>query len=325
MSTPSRSTRSRTRALRHFPNDKPRFELSNANAVQAGDANSSDDDSLWEDVSDVPEEGDNDTKLARRENTSMTMPRRQLSTNPRRRKRAGNNCTPTRKQITASMAVNSCAQTPTKQRSITPQEETLQTAPIFEVLWKEETKKHTTPPAQWSSVPMFSVGNLVSSAVEGVLFGARYAFDVIRMAIALLRMPLGLLLFLWLLATILLSISQTLRAAFAPVCWIPFISSSIMCRPLPPPPQGANYPVLVEAQTKTFEQLLDEASGGSALSLEVKKAEMATSDLITLVRISTLRSKDLLAGMLSDFVQDAKKTGKRLHKLHSKVGGSVDM
>jgi hypothetical protein len=80
----------------------------------------------------------------------------------------------------------------------------------------------------------------------------------------------------------------------------------------------------MEAETKTFEQLLDEASGGSALSLEVKKAEMATSDLVTLVHLSSLVSKEHLARMLLDFVEDAKKTGRRLQKLHSKVGGSVD-
>ncbi|KXN91632.1 hypothetical protein AN958_12484 [Leucoagaricus sp. SymC.cos] len=122
-------------------------------------------------------------------------------------------------------------------------------------------------------------------------------------------------------------IQSTLRSAFAPFCWLPFLSSSIMCIPLSTfvPPTAVNYPALVEAETKTFEQLLDEATGGSALSIEVKKAEMATSDLVTLVHLSSLTSRDRLARMLLDFVEDAKKTGKRLQKLHSKVGGSVDI
>jgi hypothetical protein len=190
--------------------------------------------------------------------------------------------------------------------------------------WLEKINHKLTEPIQRPSVEMPSADDLTYNAIRGMSFGGWYAFDVTRTALALLRKPLGAILFLWLFATILLYVSHTLRAAFAPICWLPFLSSSIMCRPILPPP-GVNYPVLVEAETKTFEQLLDESSGGSALSLEVKKAEMATSDLITLVRISNLRSKDLLAGMLSDFVHDAKTTGKRLHKLHSKVGGSVDM
>jgi len=65
--------------------------------------------------------------------------------------------------------------------------------------------------------------------------------------------------------------------------------------------------------------------GGSGLSLEIKKAEMATSDLIALVRVSNnLRSRDMLAESLAQFVNDAKKTGRGLQKLSSKIGGAVD-
>jgi len=90
------------------------------------------------------------------------------------------------------------------------------------------------------------------------------------------------------------------------------------------PPRWADYPKLVDTQSATFEQLLHESIGGSGLSLEIKKAEMATSDLVTLVRVSNLKSKEMLADSLSDFVVDAKKTGRDLHKLTSKVGGAVD-
>ena len=74
----------------------------------------------------------------------------------------------------------------------------------------------------------------------------------------------------------------------------------------------------------SFEPLLDGAIGGPALGLEIKKAEMATKDLITLVKYSQLKSRDLLAESLFNFVQDAKKTGKGLQKLTSKVNGAVD-
>lgn len=86
----------------------------------------------------------------------------------------------------------------------------------------------------------------------------------------------------------------------------------------------ADYPRMVEIQSKTFEQLLDESVGGSGLSLEIKKAEMATRDLVTLVRMSKLTSKDLLANALVDFVDDARNTAKGLQKLSSKVNGAVD-
>ena len=86
----------------------------------------------------------------------------------------------------------------------------------------------------------------------------------------------------------------------------------------------ADYPKMVEIQSKTFEQLLDESVVGSGLSLEIKKAEIATRDLVTLVRMSKLTSKDLLADALTDFVDDARNAAKGMQKLSAKVNGAVD-
>lgn len=115
------------------------------------------------------------------------------------------------------------------------------------------------------------------------------------------------------------------------MCIIPGISSSAFCRSgrsqsnrQQGPPQWADYPKLVDVQSATFEQLLDESVGGSGLALEIKKAEMATTDLGTLVRVSNLKSRDMIAETLREFVEDAKKTGRGLQKLSSKVGGAVD-
>jgi hypothetical protein len=52
-------------------------------------------------------------------------------------------------------------------------------------------------------------------------------------------------------------------------------------------------------------------------------AEMATKDLVALVRISDLKVKDTLAKSLEDFVFDTKKTGQGLQKLISKFGKAV--
>jgi len=81
---------------------------------------------------------------------------------------------------------------------------------------------------------------------------------------------------------------------------------------------------MVEMQSKSFEQLLDESVGGSGLALEIKKAEMATTDLVTLVRVSKLTSKDLLAEALVEFVGNARETARGLLKLSAKVSSSVD-
>ena len=90
------------------------------------------------------------------------------------------------------------------------------------------------------------------------------------------------------------------------------------------PVRWADYPKLVDLQTKTFDQLLDESIGSKGLASEVKKAEMANNDLITLVRVSGLKSKDQIAERLGRFSEDAKGTGRSLHSLGAKINGAVD-
>jgi len=167
---------------------------------------------------------------------------------------------------------------------------------------------------------------------NGGLFMVVYILDVLKMAIQLLRKPLSFLVFLWMFAFILSRISHTLRAAFSPLCYIPGISSSALCLPdgyaatsdNRQSPKWADYPTLVDVQSVTIEQLLDESSSGSVLALQIKKAEMATTDLVTLVRVSDLKSRDTLGDSLRQFVDDARVAGRALNKLNAKVAGAVD-
>ncbi|KAG5636653.1 hypothetical protein H0H81_007272 [Sphagnurus paluster] len=171
---------------------------------------------------------------------------------------------------------------------------------------------------------------IIGHAVQGASFTLRYVFSILSIAIRLLRIPLALLAFLWLLALIVGRISLTLRVAFGPLCYVPGLYGSRFCNPPPraiagvEQPRWADYPKLVDIQSTTFEHLLDGSVGGSGLALEIKKAEMATTDLATLVRISNLKSRDMLSDTLGEFVEDAKKTGRDLQKLSSKIGGAVD-
>jgi hypothetical protein len=150
----------------------------------------------------------------------------------------------------------------------------------------------------------------------------------------LLQTPLALLLVITLIAAAIPYALRPVARVAEPFCWIPGISSTLLCsmNSLPRtnndapfgPAQWADYPRMIEMQSRTIEQLLDENAGGSGLALEIKKAEMATTDLVTLVRLSELKSKDLLADTLIAFVEDAKKTGDDLQRLGAKVGGTVD-
>jgi len=90
------------------------------------------------------------------------------------------------------------------------------------------------------------------------------------------------------------------------------------------PIHWADYPRLIDLQTRTFDRLLDDGVGSKDLALGVKKAEVANDDLITLVKLSDLKSKDQIAERLRMFSDDAKRTGQSLHSLWAKTNGAID-
>jgi hypothetical protein len=161
--------------------------------------------------------------------------------------------------------------------------------------------------------------------------------NLLRDVVRLLMRPLPLVICTWILVMIFGRLVTTIQVALSPLCLIPGISSSTAClyvlqrheaewkTPALNAPQWADYPALVPMQTATFGQLLNEAIGGSTLSLEIRKAGMAVTDLVTLVRLSDLESKDVIADLLEEFVDDARWTARGLQRLCSKVLGAVDL
>ncbi|KAI0749701.1 hypothetical protein C8Q80DRAFT_1269537 [Daedaleopsis nitida] len=159
--------------------------------------------------------------------------------------------------------------------------------------------------------------------VYGVASSVRYFGSVFTHAFQMSRRPLGFLLCLWMLAFLLAQVSDVI---LRPVCRLPLISSTSLCTPPRPAKeaQWADYPSLVEIQSNSFEPLIDGTISGSALSLDIKQAEMATRDLVTLVKVSDLKSRQLIAESLAVFIEDAKKASRRLHSLNAKINGAVD-
>ncbi|KAI0034722.1 hypothetical protein K488DRAFT_83675 [Vararia minispora EC-137] len=169
---------------------------------------------------------------------------------------------------------------------------------------------------------------------DGGIESARYAAGVLKITLRMMKHPLALLLFLWIFAFIVELLSNTLRAALMPLCTIP--GFALLCpatlTPAPSasgrashrPPKQADFPSLMDMQGKTLDALLDETVDGTGLSLEVKKAEMATADLATLVRVSDLTSRERLAEMLVEFVDDARETARLLQRFSAQVSGAVD-
>lgn len=174
------------------------------------------------------------------------------------------------------------------------------------------------------------ISNVLASSLIPVVY---YIAEVLGTAVRVMKLPISMAIVVLVCAYALSIMSDAIASALAPVCSTPVIS--LLCvtskpRNLPRPPnsdrtpQRADFPSLLNVESKTFESLLDEMVEGPGLALEIKKAEMATSDLATLVRVSDLKSREFLADSLSEFVKDARKVGRGLTRFSSKVGGTVD-
>lgn len=198
----------------------------------------------------------------------------------------------------------------------------------------------TPRPSRAPREPLVNWEEVQHNSARTVLSVLKFVvWDVGRMCIILLKWPFAIAIVLFLLSLLVTQISQTIRTTLSPLCIVPgfgficapppsiFTSPPILSKdgkPVQGPPQWADYPRLMNVQSKTFETLLEEAVDGPGLALEIKKAEMATTDLATLVRVSELKSKDRLVASLGDFVEDARKAGRGLTRFSSKVGGAVD-
>jgi hypothetical protein len=174
------------------------------------------------------------------------------------------------------------------------------------------------------------ISNVLASSLIHVVC---YAAEVLGTVVRVMKFPLSMALVVLICVYTLSIMSDAIASALAPICSTPVIS--LLCvtsKPRVPPrtsdsdrtPRWADFPSLLNVESKTLESLLDEMVEGPGLALEIKKAEMATSDLATLVRVSDLKSREFLANSLSEFVKDARKVGRGLTRFSSKVGGTVD-
>jgi hypothetical protein len=277
----------------------------------------SDSDDVWVDMNDDPSD------------TNAAQPAPAEATQTSRRRNAGRSAyaaSPSRRQF-----IIPGSPTPVKRSRRGRQ------APELEVTPQPQTTTLPTPKRP-AYKPVFTLTReeLVHGFGQGMRFTARHSLDVFKRVVILSKTPLSFILLAYILVLLLARLSHLI---LSPFCVIPGISSLAICRPADVSgglrvnstskgpnhvPQWADYPGLVDVQSTTFEQLLGQATGGLGLSLEIKKAEMATADLVTLVRVSDLRSRELLANTLSTFVHDARMTGRGLQRLNAKMGGAVD-
>lgn len=183
-------------------------------------------------------------------------------------------------------------------------------------------------------VPTLLIKTLPSRSVLGHVSDVLgYILDILGTVLRMLKIPisLGVVIFACIYAITLTT--GAITTALAPMCSIPIISLAcpafVPNKPHPNShsdrvPRRADFPRLLDVESRTLESLLDETVEGPGLALEIKKAEMATRDLVTLVQVSNLNSRDVLADSLGEFVKDARKVGRGLIRFTSRVGGAVD-
>ncbi|BFZ64917.1 hypothetical protein YB2330_006070 [Saitoella coloradoensis] len=101
---------------------------------------------------------------------------------------------------------------------------------------------------------------------------------------------------------------------------------------------GADFPALIELQLKSFSSLLAPSSSSfypdsvsdshsttpDALASHLKQTQSAASDLRTLIKLSSLASKDDLDQSLEEFAIGAGSAAREIRRLGARVGGAVD-
>ncbi|SJL14992.1 uncharacterized protein ARMOST_18471 [Armillaria ostoyae] len=164
--------------------------------------------------------------------------------------------------------------------------------------------------------------------LKGISFAFRYTLDAVwHQTVRFFRRPLSFLAILWVLAFLFGKTSKALQVVVQPLCFILGIPHSSLCVSRPHHtrvPKHADFPALVEIQSATFEQLLDDFVHVSLLSLNVKKAEMAVSELNEIIHRVKYQNDEHFTASLSNFIGTAKETAIELQILSFHVQDTVD-
>ncbi|PPQ65824.1 hypothetical protein CVT24_012051 [Panaeolus cyanescens] len=200
------------------------------------------------------------------------------------------------------------------------------------------TQTHTTTNVPLYKAPTASSDTLNTEdafqhAKNVFIFICSYIFDIFKSAIMLLKAPLKIAVFFFLLSFLSSRLVLQVRKVVIPFCWIPGVSSlTVICHPIRRDGDSssngktkwADFERLEDTQSTMFHTVIVESIGNSALALDIKRTQMAASDLATLVRVSDLKMKKPIEDHLRDFGDRAGKTADGLQMLASKANGAFD-
>jgi hypothetical protein len=169
-----------------------------------------------------------------------------------------------------------------------------------------------------------------------VVFLVRYTLDVMKIILRLLKVPLALSVILWgcfFLSTLGLAYVSTTVSSFVdaiaqPMCTLPLVPTVFHFCDIdsrqPHSTMFANFAGLMDVQRDSLEVLLEESVGMSVTGWEIKRSEIATNDLIVLVKLSKLKCRLILTDALEDFLRKARRASDNLKRLDSRVSFLID-
>ncbi|KAL9600946.1 MAG: hypothetical protein Q9219_002881 [cf. Caloplaca sp. 3 TL-2023] len=165
-----------------------------------------------------------------------------------------------------------------------------------------------------------------------------WCYDIVGGALSTLKAPISYFLALYLLIGLLTLLKNLLTtsvySALTPICRIPGISflDLPMCRTSMTDQQlyyreedaaSVQFDQVMNVQSQ-FESILEESAGGVSLPLDMKHSETSLRDLRTVIRYSSLPSKNELVFEFNGFIETAGIASSDLQKFNSHVGRAVD-
>ena len=89
-------------------------------------------------------------------------------------------------------------------------------------------------------------------------------------------------------------------------------------------PLWADFRGLLDIEDELLGRLLDERFDGFKFPLDMREAEMAVEDLRTLMRVSDLDGREILADSLVEFLKNVRSLRKSLVRFYSGVRDTLD-
>lgn len=199
------------------------------------------------------------------------------------------------------------------------------------------TKNTRRRPSDYSDEERRSFGERLGESLPDALFNIlAWFFGVVGLAFRYAQKPLAILLGLYFVFGGLIiaqnMVTKSIYSSLSPICRIPGVSYLELpfCPTMGPqerPAQPGDRPVefdgLMNVQER-FEEVLEKSAEGVSLPMEMKRSEASVRDLRTMVRYSSLQSKEELVLEFDGFIDAAKTASNDLQRFNTHVGSAVD-